>query len=589
MANKRSYRWLGAGIVAGVAATVAWFVVNGFWKVNGVGLLQRLVWPFSSVYVCAAAGAALGAAGELVRARRERRHARQLAEFADSLGFSFSPDVSAEAVGEWRALPVFQKWSGARNRLSGQVAGVPVEMLDYTYVDRGDEGDSTRHQTVVLLPTGESDLPAFELQPRTLAVKILSAMGVGEVTFAPQGVPEAEAEAVERFRKHYHLSSGLEAELARLQHREPATDREAAIREFFPLPVLSFFADHPGWHVQCAGRCLAAWRPNKIVAAADRPPFLAEALAIQAVLVESAPNAAAPVPAAATRGPESAQAGLAAASVGAVAGFFGGGSLGAILAGWIFFHARAPGAPGFMVAFLLQAGVFFGGAFGGLFLGLFLGRRFLPDVLAGILRRREQRLRARYSNRPDGQPLASTAVLEDGAGERIITLPPAGLVRGCGCFVFLWALLWNAFLVLGTPIILVAAFQGKVQGQGGQGTLHPAWVVLFLTPFWLIGLGSLAAIVSRGRRRARITASADWLIVEESTPFGGSRHEWPREKLADVRVIPAPPGRSQLIIISPGQPDYVLLANRERDELVWIAEVVREQLSLGQGTARRGA
>jgi hypothetical protein len=584
MASKRSYRWLFMGVVTAVMTTVAWFVINNSYRVNGVGLLESLGWPLSSVYLCAGAGAALGAGGEALRARRERRHARQLAEFADSIGFSFAPEVSADDLGEWRSLPVFQKWSGACNRLSGKVAGVAVAMLDYTHVARGDDGDSTSHQTLVLLPAGDRELPVFELQPRTLAVKILSAMGVAEVVFAPQDVPGEAAKAVEDFRKRYHLSSGLEAELARSSHRQLDAEPVAAIRELFTLEVLTFFADHPGWHVQAAGRCMVLWRPNKIVAAADRPTFLAEALAARAVLVESASATAGqlPVVARTAHDPVEAAARLAGAGLGAAIGFFGVGSLGGMLAMWIFFHGRAPGAAGFAMASALQAAVVFGSAFGGLFLGLFVGRRYLAGLAVAVIRRREERLRALHPNRPDDQPLASTAVLEEGRHERTITMPPAGLLRGCGCFVFVWTVLWNSFVALATPLFLVMAFQGKVQAQGGQGNVPPGLIVLFLTPFWLIGLGSALAIVYRGRRHARLTSSGDSLTFEEFTPFGSTRYEWGREKVADVRVTGPAAGQPQLVIASPGQPDREILGYRDRAELTWIAAVVREQLGIGR-------
>jgi hypothetical protein len=583
MSETRSYRWLGAGIVTAVMTTVAWFVINHSHRVNGVGLLQRQEWPLSSVYVCAALGAALGAVGELVGARRARRHARQLLEFADSLGFGFSPRVAADDFAEWRSLPAFQKWSGGCNRLSGQVAGVPVEMLDYTMVQRGDDGDSTSHQTVVLLPTGERDLPTFELQPRTLTVKILSAMGVPDVAFAAEGVPEEEAKAVEDFGKRYHLSAGLEAEVARLGQREAGdAAAEAAIRAVFPVDVLTFLADHPGWHVQGAGRCMGLWRPNKVVAAADRPTFLAEALAVRAALVESASDGepTLPAPPGAARGPAEAAANLAGAGIGAMVGFFGGGALSSCVAMWIFFHARGPGAAGFALASALLAGLVFGGAFGGLFLGLFVGRRFGAGPAGDWMRRREARLRARHPHLAPGQPVASTAVLEEGPEAQKITFPAPGLLRGCGCFMFLWSAMWNSFLLLATPLFLVGAFQGKV--QGAPGNLQPVWIVLFLTPFWLIGVGSALAIVKRGRRHARVRVSGDGLVFEEFTPLGGTRYEWGREKVTDVRVGSSLGGQPRLVVASSGQPDREILAYRDRAELVWLAAVVRQRLRLGE-------
>jgi hypothetical protein len=379
MPDKRSCHWIGAGIGMAIVTAVWWLIVNNFWVVNGVGVLQQLGWPFSSVYVCSAAGAALGIVGEVVRARREGHHTRQLAELAESLGFTLAAEVSVQDLSEWRALPVFQKWAGARNRMSGTVSGLSVEMVDYTYKVRGDEGNSYHDQTVVLLLVDDQDLPAFELQPRTLALQIVGLMGVEGIVFSSQGVPAVDAEVIARFGKHYHLSTGLEAEAAKLvaPASAAAADQDAALRRLFSLEVLSLLADHPGWSVQGVGRHLALWRPGKIVAPASRPGFLEEALAIRAALVKSARGSATSVsvPAAARRSPEAVKARMAYTLTGAVCGFFTGSILGGALASWIFFHFAGPGGPGLILAFFLQTGVFFGGALGGLFLGMYLGSR----------------------------------------------------------------------------------------------------------------------------------------------------------------------------------------------------------------------
>jgi hypothetical protein len=568
-----------------IGTAVAWFIVNNFWVVNGVGVLQRLGWPFSNIYLCSAAGAALGIVGEVMRAHREQRHTHQLAELAESLGFRLSAEVCSEDLSEWRALPVFQKWSRARNRMSGKVSGLPVEMVDYTYVVRGDESDSTYEQTVVLLVADDKDLPVFDLQPRTLGVQILSLIGVEGIPFSSQGVSAVDAEVIERFSKNYHLSTGgLEAEAVKLTAPESAAsaDQEVALRRLFSLEMLNLFADHPGWYVQGVGRRLALWRPGKIVAPTNRLGLLDEALAIRAALVKSAQGSATSisVPAGARRSPEAVKARIAGAVIGAICGFFTGSMLGGALASWIFFNFAGPGGLGFF-------GVFFGGALGGLFLGMLLGSRAFTGPIESALRRRQGRLRAEHKDRPYAQPITIMASVEESTDELTIALPPPGLVGGCGWFIFIWAMLWNCFLVIATPLFLGAAFQGEMKWDGGKEPVHPSFMVLFLTPFWLVGLVALLIIVYRGRSYALITMSHDRLIIEEFTLFGTRRHEWPRDNLTGVSLTGAE-FRPQLVIQSLALPEVHLLGYRYMAELAWIAKVLKEKIVVAQPKPHSG-
>jgi hypothetical protein len=74
MPDKRSCHWIGAGMGMAIVIAAAWFIVNYSWTVNGVGVLQRLGWPLSNIYLCSAAAAALGIVGEVARAAGATPH-----------------------------------------------------------------------------------------------------------------------------------------------------------------------------------------------------------------------------------------------------------------------------------------------------------------------------------------------------------------------------------------------------------------------------------------------------------------------------------------------------------------------------------
>src|SRR5262245_7636431 len=174
--------WIGAALGGAVAGVVLFFAVNSFVLINGVGLLKRQGWPWSEYYFWGLAGGLFALAGSVLAWRRRRVHALQVAEAALLMGFDHAPEVSRADLGEAAHLRLFSKWSSAAHLLAGQIERVPVRMLDYTYVEAGDEGSTYYSQTVVILP-GTDHLPAFELRPRHFGIRMLSMLGVQGITF----------------------------------------------------------------------------------------------------------------------------------------------------------------------------------------------------------------------------------------------------------------------------------------------------------------------------------------------------------------------------------------------------------------------
>jgi hypothetical protein len=226
------------------------------------------------------------------------------------MNLAFQPDASREDLGDFFYLRLFRRWSSARNRMTGIVDGIPVDMSDYLF--SRDYG----RVTVLLLPSPESGLPPFELRPRGPIDRFF---GVGladdtRTTARPyKGQPRHVRQCIERFRLRYDLrryypSEHFEAAAARaaagaawaaLRGRGHAdnvlgADRagaELAIRELFDLQLLHFFADHPGWCIESDGTHLALWRPYRTIRAAQRLRFVAEALEVYRALASAAVRA----------------------------------------------------------------------------------------------------------------------------------------------------------------------------------------------------------------------------------------------------------------------------------------------------------
>jgi hypothetical protein len=182
------------------------------------------------------------------------------------------------------------------------------------------------------------------------------------------------------------------------------------------------------------------------------------------------------------------------------------------------------------------------------------------------------------------QPANSTAILEPQPDGLTITIPPAGLLRGSHWVFVVWCLGWNSFLVP-APLFLIAAFRGEMKGT--DESLSVLFVCLFFSPFLLIGIGSLLALLHRGWRRTSIAVAGGSLQVVESGLFGTRRHRWAATDLLDVRAISElredGEGTSWAVALEVQPKEgatYRLLPYRDKAELEWIATVVRQALRL---------
>jgi hypothetical protein len=192
--------------------------------------------------------------------------------------------------------------------------------------------------------------------------------------------------------------------------------------------------------------------------------------------------------------------------------------------------------------------------------------------------------------RPE-QPANSPAIRTANAGGLTITLPPAGMRRGNGRAFLLWTLCWNGFLIPFTAFMVPAAFMGQVKWEGGNQPVNPWFCVLFLTPFWAVGFGSLFGLLHQARRRAVLAVIGDRLEIHLLSPLGNRRYEWGRDELAGIRVestfVSDGDGGGHWktdLCTQPhsGQPVH-LLDHRKKPELEWIATELRQALQVPAG------
>src|SRR5262249_5698093 len=254
-------------------------------------------------------------------------------ELCEGSGLRYTAEAMRADLPE---MPLLEGWSEGRHLMSGDRGGMPVRVLDVTTVVERQESREARHRTVALVPA--EGLPAFDLRPRTRAMRLLGMAGVEGVTFDPMSVVAnpAAADAVAVFGRLFHLmpSDVAPAGLLGTDFAPEVEDSEQALRGFFTPDLMGAFNRHPGHSAQAAAGTLAAWRGESFLPARERIELLDTALALRAALTRTAAahaagGAQAVVAALPGTDPESQAARLRNTVVGCVVGFFLGFGLGA--------------------------------------------------------------------------------------------------------------------------------------------------------------------------------------------------------------------------------------------------------------------
>jgi hypothetical protein len=367
-------RVLGSGILAALVTGIGWWAVNPMMIVKGAGLLERQGWPWNSVLLCMAGGAAVGAAGACWSLYRGRQRAREVREMCWSLGlgFTYAPAVAREDVPQ---MPLFKRWSAGRYRVAGKWDGMAVEMFDFTPI--AEEGGTDGAKTVVLLPA--ADLPPFDLRPRTAGVRFLAMLGVEGITFDPAGLADpGKAAVVAHFNELFYLTPvGYTPAIFpdAGESTAPSAD-EQAIRRLFTVAVMEVLVQNPGWSIQSHGGHLAFWQGERVRPPSGWPELMAAALAIREALVEARTTAASEtgLPSRPPRPARIQAARVESAILGGLAGSLLGFFVGAAGSSAVFF--QRPFGAGLASRFLLEGAIFFGSVLAGAGLGALVGSRF---------------------------------------------------------------------------------------------------------------------------------------------------------------------------------------------------------------------
>jgi hypothetical protein len=186
----------------------------------------------------------------------ERKRMLAMTETCKLMEFTFVEKVSKEQLAAFGRTPLFKLGHShkAYNLMQGGVGDIDLLLLDYRYIVGHGKHQQTHNQTLVLLPTGATHLPNFQLFPEGFFHKLAKLFGKEHIKF-----PENKA-----FSDQYQL-------------RGP---NEMAIRRVFTPEVLAHFAQNAGWSVEAHDGWFVVFVSGKRCKPEGCPERIAEALRI---------------------------------------------------------------------------------------------------------------------------------------------------------------------------------------------------------------------------------------------------------------------------------------------------------------------
>lgn len=153
----------------------------------------------------------------LEKVRREA-----LEKFATELSLDFHPFGHDELHSKVQGFKLFN--SGHSRKMTNVILGetdlVNVAIFDYRYTTGSGKHQHTHHQTVVSMESKSLDIPSFTMRPESLLDWFGSALGFQDIDFDEHP----------QFSKMFVLKG----------------ENEAAIRNFFDMEILDFFAERKG-------------------------------------------------------------------------------------------------------------------------------------------------------------------------------------------------------------------------------------------------------------------------------------------------------------------------------------------------------
>ncbi len=139
---------------------------------------------------------------------------------------------------------------------------------------------------------------------------------------------------------------------------------------------------------------------------------------------------------------------------------------------------------------------------------------------------------------PDPGPPPAGVTCQPRPGGLTLEAAPSGIWKGARFFVgfaTFWLLITAAVSI---PMVLSILAGKPIRSTDGAPT-SPWFLVAFLSLFWAVGLGMLAAAIHIGTRRTTIVIGDGLLVLTVISRLRQSRRQWPLETVGSVAVGPS--------------------------------------------------
>lgn len=192
----------------------------------------------------------------LAKVRREAMEA-----FANELGLAFHGDGSDQVLAQLGEFQLFN--SGRRKQMKNAIVGetdiARISIFDFQYTTGSGKHQHTHYQTVVGMESNELQIPSFSMRPEHFFDWFGSMVGLQDIDFDKH--PE--------YSKMFVLKG----------------EDEAAIREFFDMEILDFFAAKKGIAFECSAGKFIYFRAGKAAKVESLRELLEEGYAVYKAFV----------------------------------------------------------------------------------------------------------------------------------------------------------------------------------------------------------------------------------------------------------------------------------------------------------------
>jgi len=195
--------------------------------------------PTHIPFVLAGAVAVLAIAMLVWRGVSESTRKKKIEALSYTLGFEYSAEDPTLLESEIGTLPLFSRGRRRRamNVLRRRESDGEAVLFDYRYTTSSGKNSHTHHQTVLAVRRQGLDLPAFELRPENVLLRVAAAFGYQDIDF----------EAFPEFSRRYVLRG----------------KDEAAVRQVFTPALLQTLERRPGWSLEATGTSIIVYRQGK--------------------------------------------------------------------------------------------------------------------------------------------------------------------------------------------------------------------------------------------------------------------------------------------------------------------------------------